>query len=58
MVTGKHAIVVDYKWGEKNPEKYHRQVKRYSETLKKCGFEKVEGFLWYINQDEVEQVVS
>jgi ATP-dependent exoDNAse (exonuclease V) beta subunit len=57
MVTGKHAIVVDYKWGEKNPEKYHRQVIRYSETLKKCGFEKVEGFLWYINQDEVDRVV-
>lgn len=57
MVSGKQAIVVDYKWGEKMPEKYHRQVENYAETLKKCGFEKVEGFLWYINQDEVEQVV-
>lgn len=57
MVSGKHAIVVDYKWGEKMPEKYHKQVSSYAETLKKCGFEKVEGFLWYINQDEVEQVV-
>ena len=57
MVTGNLAVVVDYKWGEKNPEKYHKQVERYVETLKKCGFEKVEGFLWYINQNEVEQVV-
>jgi ATP-dependent helicase/nuclease subunit A len=57
MVSGKHAIVVDYKWGEKLPEKYHKQVARYAETLKNCGYEKVEGFLWYINQDEVEQVV-
>lgn len=57
MVSGMHAIVVDYKWGEKIPEKYHKQVSRYAETLKKCGFEKVEGFLWYINQDEVERVV-
>ncbi|RIH67204.1 Dna2/Cas4 domain-containing protein [Mariniphaga sediminis] len=57
MVSGKHAIVVDYKWGDKMPEKYHSQVKRYAETLKKCGFEMVEGYLWYINQDEVEKVV-
>jgi ATP-dependent helicase/nuclease subunit A len=57
MISGKHAIVVDYKWGEKMTEKYHKQVSRYAETLKKCGFEKVEGFLWYINQDEAEQVV-
>lgn len=57
MIAGTRAVVVDYKWGEKMSEKYHRQVMRYAETLKKCGFEKVEGFLWYINQDEVEQVV-
>ncbi len=57
MVSGNQAIVVDYKWGAKNPEKYHKQVKRYAKTLKKCGFKKVEGFLWYINHDEVEQVV-
>lgn len=57
MVSGKQAIVVDYKWGEKMPEKYHKQVSRYAESLKNCGFEKVEGFLWYINQNEVEQVV-
>jgi len=57
MVSGKHAIVVDYKWGEKMPEKYHKQISRYADTLRKCGYEKVEGFLWYINQDEVEQVV-
>ena len=57
LVSGKHAIVVDYKWGEKMAEKYHKQVARYAETLKNCGYEKVEGFLWYINQDEVKQVV-
>ncbi|SHE98582.1 ATP-dependent exoDNAse (exonuclease V) beta subunit (contains helicase and exonuclease domains) [Mariniphaga anaerophila] len=57
LVSGKQAVVVDYKWGEKNQKKYHSQVKSYAENLKKCGFEKVEGFLWYINQDEVEKVI-
>ncbi len=57
MVSGKQAVVVDYKWGEKMPEKYRKQVIRYAETLKASGFGKVEGYLWYINQDEVEKVV-
>ncbi len=50
------AIVVDYKTGEKKSDKYNWQVKRYAKTLKETGFEKVEGFLWYINQNEVEKV--
>ncbi len=56
MMSGKHALVADYKWGELKQEKYHRQVGQYAEALKKCGFEKVEGFIWYINLEEVEKV--
>ena len=56
MASGNRAVVVDYKFGEKNPEKYNAQVKRYAKILKETGFEKVEGYLWYINQSEVEKV--
>lgn len=57
LISGDEAVVIDYKWGEKMPEKYRRQVSRYAMTLKKCGLNKVKGYLWYINQDEVEQVL-
>ncbi len=50
------AIVVDYKTGEKKSDNYNWQVKRYARTLKETGFAKVEGYLWYINQNEVEKV--
>ncbi|MFW5832196.1 MAG: 3'-5' exonuclease, partial [Prolixibacteraceae bacterium] len=56
MISGSNAVVVDYKIGEKNPQKYNAQVKRYAQILKETGFEKVEGFLWYIHQNEVEKV--
>jgi CRISPR/Cas system-associated exonuclease Cas4 (RecB family) len=56
MFFEKKAVVVDYKTGEKKSDNYNRQVTRYSEILKETGFEKVEGYLWYINQNEVEKV--
>ena len=56
MFFENQAIVVDYKTGEKKSDKYNLQVKRYAKTLKETGFTKVEGYLWYINQNEVEKV--
>ncbi len=56
MVSEKKAIVVDYKTGEQKSEKYNSQVKRYAKTLKETGFEKVEGYLWYVALNEVEKV--
>jgi ATP-dependent exoDNAse (exonuclease V) beta subunit len=56
MFFENEAIVVDYKTGEKKSDKYNWQVKRYAKTLKETGFDKVEGYLWYINQNEVEKV--
>ncbi len=56
IISENNAIVVDYKTGEKKSDSYNRQVKRYAKILKETGFEKVEGYLWYINQKEIEKV--
>lgn len=56
MVSGNKAIVVDYKTGDKNPQKYNRQVEEYAKTLKNTGFEKVSGYLWYLSLNELEEV--
>jgi ATP-dependent exoDNAse (exonuclease V) beta subunit len=56
MISGKNALVVDYKTGEKKSDNYNRQVARYAKTLKETGFEKVEGYLWYVSLNEVEKV--
>lgn len=56
MYLENEAVVVDYKTGEKKSDNYNQQVLRYAQILKETGFEKVEGYLWYINQNEVEKV--
>jgi ATP-dependent helicase/nuclease subunit A len=56
MIKEKKVLIVDYKWGEKMTEKYHRQVNRYAGILKKCGFDEVEGYIWYLTLNEVEKV--
>jgi CRISPR/Cas system-associated exonuclease Cas4 (RecB family) len=56
MFVDNEAVVVDYKTGEKKSDNYNSQVSRYAKILKETGFEKVEGYLWYINQNEVEKV--
>ena len=56
MVSGKNAIVVDYKTGKQKSDNYNSQVRYYAKTLKETGFEKVEAFLWYVALNEVEKV--
>ncbi len=55
MFKGNEAIVVDYKTGEKH-SKYNRQVLEYADKLKQTGFEKVTGYLWYLQSNEIEMV--
>lgn len=57
MVKGERAVVVDYKFGEKDPEGYRRQIVLYTELLKKMGFTQVEGWLWYVRLGRTERVI-
>lgn len=55
MTDGKEYIVVDFKFG--NPhDAYQRQVKRYMSLLKKMGYQKVTGYLWYVMRNKVEPI--
>ncbi|MBR4775689.1 MAG: UvrD-helicase domain-containing protein [Bacteroidales bacterium] len=42
--------VIDYKFGEHNPA-YMRQVRRYMDLYKKRGHVKVDGWLWYLEDN-------
>ena len=47
MQKGEQMIVVDYKSGEHETEKYKSQVRSYMALLKQCGYPDVKGYLWY-----------
>lgn len=55
MVKGNHVIVVDFKFG-KPDNKYIGQVQGYMNLLSQMGYQKVEGYLWYVYKNHIEPV--
>ena len=57
MIRGRRAVVVDYKFGGREDDRYRRQVAEYVAMLSKMGlYEQVEGYIWYIALGEVIEV--
>lgn len=56
MITGDRVVVVDYKFGEHQDQRYHSQVRNYLKLIRKMGYEQAEGFLWYVELNKIEAV--
>ncbi len=57
MTKGKHAVVIDFKFGRRNEAyRYEEQVRKYIRPLQKMGYRPVEGFLWYMYSGEIDSV--
>lgn len=55
MVKEGLAVVVDFKFGK--PEKRHaRQVRSYMNLLQRMGYAHTEGYIWYVEEEEVMPV--
>jgi ATP-dependent exoDNAse (exonuclease V) beta subunit len=52
MISPDEVIVVDYKSGEQESEKYKYQVRSYIKELKRCGYPNVKGYLWYTKNNK------
>ena len=55
MISGKRAIVVDFKFGQPLA-KHKAQVKAYMNLLSQMGFTQIDGFLWYVTLSQIQQV--
>ena len=55
VVTDGEVKVIDYKFGE-HYRKYERQVKRYMDIWYRMGYEKVSGFLWYLDTGNIVEL--
>jgi ATP-dependent exoDNAse (exonuclease V) beta subunit len=51
----KNVIVIDYKTGKKSSE-HSEQVKKYKELVRETGYEKVFGYIWYLEENEIVEV--
>jgi ATP-dependent helicase/nuclease subunit A len=50
------TIIIDYKFGEQEEEKHHKQVKSYIDILSKMESKSVEGYLWYVDLNFIRKV--
>ena len=57
MCIRDRAVVVDYKFGDRDAERYRRQIGGYCTLLRGMGYARVEGYLWYVRRGEVERDV-
>ncbi|MFB6340308.1 UvrD-helicase domain-containing protein [Saccharicrinis sp. FJH62] len=56
ILKDKVVQVIDYKFGEIDNPKYHRQVASYKSLLNRMGYADVKGYLWYVAMDKIVEV--
>lgn len=56
MIRGNSAVVVDYKFGERDAERHRQQVAHYVRLLREMGYDEAEGWLWYVKLGRTERV--
>lgn len=55
MTDGNKMIIVDFKFGAPR-EEYRDQLHEYMDLAIDMGYENVEGYLWYVYSDKIEQI--
>lgn len=56
MIKAGRVTVVDYKFGERQDKRYPEQVRNYLRLIREMGFERVDGYLWYVALGKIEAV--
>lgn len=57
MTSARETILIDYKFGEPDP-KYQGQLRTYMNLLRKMNYPNVKGYIWYVEKERIEEVVS
>ncbi|MDR2233143.1 MAG: UvrD-helicase domain-containing protein [Tannerella sp.] len=56
MLDGDEAIAVDYKFGEIENPRHQQQVEKYMSLLYDSGYQRVKGFLWYVELNKILEI--
>lgn len=56
ILSGKTAIIVDYKTGRKHSERYKQQLNAYADAVGQMGYTRIEKFLLYTDENLLEKV--
>lgn len=55
MMKDGEVIVVDFKFGKKHAT-YNKQVREYMNLLANMGYQHIRGYLWYVFNNELEEI--
>lgn len=53
MIGPEGVIVVDYKFGDSEDNKYVRQVRYYMKQIREMGYQNVSGYIFYVKQAKI-----
>jgi ATP-dependent helicase/nuclease subunit A len=56
LIKNKCAVIIDYKFGDRELKEHKDQVMEYADLLKQMGYEKTEMFLWYVLKKKIIQI--
>lgn len=56
MLKGNEAVVIDYKFGEKEEPRYYRQVEHYIRMIRQIGYGTVTGYVCYVSLGKIVKV--
>ncbi|MFA5850461.1 MAG: UvrD-helicase domain-containing protein [Bacteroidales bacterium] len=57
VLIGSQSTVIDFKFGSQKSVSHERQVARYMSLISGMGIEPVKGYLWYLEDNEIIEVV-
>jgi len=56
IYNNEKTVVIDYKFGEIKDPKHMLQIRQYINYLSEMGYKRTEGYLWYVEMDEIVKV--
>jgi ATP-dependent helicase/nuclease subunit A len=56
MMKENEVVLLDYKTGFKS-DRYNSQVKGYIKDFERMGYKNLKGYLWYLNENELIEVI-
>lgn len=57
MIKDKEAIIIDYKSGKDKLKSYNKKMAIYCQTLRGMGYLSVKGYIWYLRDNTLEEVI-
>jgi ATP-dependent exoDNAse (exonuclease V) beta subunit len=57
VIVSEETTVIDFKTGKQRSSSHSRQIARYIELMKEMDFPGVKGYIWYLEDNFIEEVV-